>query len=321
VITPRLFRRALRGALRPRFLFLWACGSLLPAALAALPVLRVLSKLLDHAPRAREFTSKLDSGALTDLLRQLAEDASALQGGATAALLMALLVGPALAGAALVLAREQGPYGFRALLAGMGEHYGRMVRLALFGFVPLGIAASLSAVAARGARNAATRALTETQAVRGGRAALAVALVLLFLAQLTLDASRAFFAVQPHRRSAVLAWWSGVRLVLRQPLRAIGLGLMTVVAGTAAAAVLLLLRLRIPQSGPTTVALAFLLAELAAAAIGWHRAARLIGFANLARADLADRERRAAEAAVRPLDGSLSPESPSGTQPPLATPR
>jgi hypothetical protein len=321
VITPRLFRRALRGALQPRFLGLWACGSLLPAALAALPMLRVFSRLFDRAPHAREMVSRLDAGVLTDVLRQLAEDAPALQGGATAAVVMALLVAPALAGAALVLGREQGPSRMRALLCGMGEHYGRLFRLALFGLVPLGVAAVLSGAALRGARNAALRAATETQAVRGGRAALVAAVVLFFLAQLTLDAGRAAFAAQPHRRSAVLAWWSGVRLVVRQPLRAVGLGLITLVAGAGAASIFLVLRLRIPQSGPWTVALAFLLAELAAAAIGWHRAARLIGFADLGRADLAERECRGAEAAVRPQDGSLSPPPPSGTQPPLATPR
>jgi hypothetical protein len=313
VITPRLYRRSLRRALQVPFLFLWVVGALLPAAVAVLPFGRMLSDLLDRSPRARELVVRLDSGTLADVLRQLPESAPALRTGATVAILVSLLVAPALAGAALAAARSDEPLRLRALLAGAGEHYGRLLRIALLGVVPLGVAAAVSGALFAVARRSASSAITETQAVRSGRLALAAAILLFFLAQLTLDAGRAFFAAQPHRRSAVLAWWSGVRLVARQPLRSAGLGAITLAAGVAVAAVLLLVRLRVPQSGPGTVLLAFLLAELATAALGWNRAARLFGFADLARADLAERERGAAETAVRPQDGSLSPGSASGT--------
>jgi hypothetical protein len=321
VITPRLYRRSLGRALQVPLLLFWVAGALLPAAIAVLPFAQILSELLDRSPRAGELVIRLDSGTLADVLRKLPGSAPALRTGATVAIVVSLLVAPALAGAALAAARSDGRLGIRALLAGAGEHYGRLFRIALLGTVPLGVAAAASGALFGAARRSASTALTESQAVRGGRLALAGALVLLFVAQLTLDAGRAFFAAQPHRRSAVLAWWSGVRLVARQPLRSAGLGAIALAAGGVAAAVLLLVRLRVPQSGPGTVLVAFLLGELATAALGWNRAARLFGFTELARADLAERERRAAEEGVRPPDGSLSPPAPSGTQPPLATPR
>ena len=125
------------------------------------------------------------------------------------------------------------------------------------------------------------------------RLSMLAAAVLFFVAQLTIDAGRAHFAAEPHRRSAFFAWWSGVRLLLRRPLRVLGFGLVTAMAGSGVAAGFLLLRFRIHQAGPATVLVAFLLAELAAASVGWSRAARLIGLAELVRADAADRERAA----------------------------
>ena len=301
MITPRLNRRALGHALQWRLLALFAAGTFLPTLLALAPVSRLLGGLLDRSPRAKELVASLDSHALTDVLRQLADAPTlgALSTGFSAATVAAVLLAPFLAGAALSVARADETVRTRALFAAAGEHYGRLLRLVLVGLVPLGIAAGLSGLLFRAAGEAARHALTEAQAVRASRLALAGSVVLVFAAQLTLDAGRAMFAAEPHRRSAVLAWWSGLRLVVRRPLPSAGLGLATIVAGGGVALALLLFRLRIRQAGPGTVFAAFVLAQLAAASIGWHRAARLVGFAELARADAADRERRSAFA-MRP---------------------
>jgi hypothetical protein len=301
VITPGLYRRSLWHALQFRLLLFYAAGALLPALLAAIPVFRVLSPLFDHSPRAKELVAALDSHAAIDVLRQLgdAQTSGNLAAGFTAAIVAALLVGPFLAGAALLVARADETVRTRALLASAGEHYGRLFRVALAGLVPLGIAAALSGVFFRAAGSAAERALTESQAARGGRLAIAGTLLLFFLAQLCVDAARAMFAAEPWRKSALLAAWAGARLIVRRPVRSAGLGLTTLLAGGGLAFVLLLLRLRVPQTGTASVLLAFAIAQLAAASIGWHRTARLVGFAELARADSADRERRSAFA-MRP---------------------
>jgi hypothetical protein len=296
VITPRLFRRSLGHAFQARLLLLFVVGSLVPAALAALPVLRFLSPLLDHSPRANDLAASLDSHTVTDLLRQLNEPtaAGAVATGFGVAAAFAFLIGPFLAGAALIVARAEGTVRTRALLASAGENYGRLLRVALVGLVPLGAASALSGTFFQAARTAAERAITESQAVRGGRLAILGTLVLLFVAQLCVDAARGMLAAEPYRQSALAASWAGLRLVVRRPLRSLGLGLATLLVGSGAAFALLLLRLRIPQAGAGSVFAAFVLAQLAAAGIGWHRAARIVGFADLARADAANRERRSA---------------------------
>jgi hypothetical protein len=105
-----------------------------------------------------------------------------------------------------------------------------------------------------------------------------------------------------------------LRLLVRRPLRSIGLGLATLVAGGGVALVLLLVRLRLPQTGAGAVLLAFFLAQLAAASVGWHRTARIVGFAELARADAADRERRSAFAMLPPEPLSPAPVPALGTR-------
>ena len=89
----------------------------------------------------------------------------------------------------------------------------------------------------------------------------------------------------------------------------LGFGLVTAIAGAGLALAFLLIRLRIHQVGPASVLIAFLLAELATASIGWDRAARLIGFAELVRDDAADRERTART--MRPASRPLPPLEPS----------
>ena len=94
-------------------------ASLLPAALAAFPVLRFLSPLLDHSPHARNLVASLDSHTALDLLHQLGEAPaiSALGTGFVVAVFSAFLAGPFLAGAALIVARADDTVRAGALLA------------------------------------------------------------------------------------------------------------------------------------------------------------------------------------------------------------
>jgi len=109
VITPRLYRRSLGHAFQVRLLLLYVVGSLIPAIFAAMPLRRVLSNLLDHSPRAKDLVAALDSHAAIDILRQFgdAQTSGSVATGFATAIVAALLVGPFLAGAALLVAREE----------------------------------------------------------------------------------------------------------------------------------------------------------------------------------------------------------------------
>jgi hypothetical protein len=316
VITPRLYRRSLGHAFQVRLLLLYVVGSLVPAMLVAMPVHRAASRLLDHSPRARDLVAALDSHAAIDILRQVADGptSASLSAGFISAVIAALLAGPFLAGAALLVARADETVRTRALLASAAENYGRLFRVALVGLIPLGLVGAISGGFFKAASNAAEHALTESEAARAGRLAMVGTLLLVFLAQLCVDAARAMFAAEPYRRSAVLATWAGLRLLVRRPLRSIGLGLATVAAGGGMALLLLLVRLRVPQTGTGSVIVPFVLAQLAAGSLGWHRTARIVGFAELARADAADRERHSAFATLPPEPVPQAPVPALGTR-------
>jgi hypothetical protein len=158
--------------------------------------------------------------------------------------------------------------------------------------------------------------LTETAADAHLRNAVVVSAVAFFLAHLMVDAARAQFAAEPTRHSALAALWSAARLVVRRPLRALGVGAIGTAAGLGTAAVLMALRLRIDQSGMLRIGAAWLLAQMAHLAIGWGRAARIFGLAELTRADAADQARTFQLEPPTTSPPAAPPRSPSETSPP-----
>jgi|GEM_PF-1513031 len=295
MITPGLIRRSLGRGLQWRFLLLWMVALFVPTLIALRPIAGFLGHQLDQWPRAKEVVATMDGATFVEVLRQLGENGAntAIQAGFAGAALTLLFLTPALAGAALALARSDETLRFTALLRGAGEGYGKMLRLgALVALIPLGIAAIPTAVAFKLANQAGEKALLESQAALGARAALLVAAISYFLAQLILDAARAHFAAQPERRSAFLCWWNGVKLLFRQPGKMLAIGAATSLFGLGLAALLLVLRLRIFQGGPGGIVLAFMLAQLAVASVGWVRASRMIALTELVRADALDRTQR-----------------------------
>jgi hypothetical protein len=293
VITPGLFRRSLRRALRWRLLLLWWAALAVPGAIAAAPVFAFFRAHLDRATSARDVVAWMDGATLLELARQLGEDGAGhsilfAMGAAVAAL---LVCAPFVAGAMVASARGDESLPFPRLLAAAGELYGRMLRTSVAGVIPLGAGVALALGAFRLAADAANRAATETAADRGYLAAGCAGLGAVFVAHLLVDAGRAQFAVVPGRRSAAAAIWSGLRVVFRHPARALGIGALGAAAGLGGGLGLMAIRLQIAQSGPLSLALAWLLAQGAQIAIGFGRAARIEGLAELTRADAAERLR------------------------------
>ncbi len=293
MITPRLLRRSLRRGAQWRLLLLWWASLLVPSALVALPAFAFLRDQLDHSTRAAQSVAWLEGATLVELLRQVGQPgpAAALGWGAAAAAICLFGVSPFVAGATVAAARSDAPLRLRALMAGGGELYGRMLRTLLAGLVPLGVGSAAAAGLFRLAARANESATTETAANRNLLFAAGCAALAFFVFQLVVEAARAQFAADPGRRSAVLALWSGARLLVRRPGRAFAVGAVGAVAGLGAALALMALRLQVVQSGAAGIALAWLLAQAAQAAVGWGRASRILGLAELSRADAAARAR------------------------------
>jgi hypothetical protein len=280
-------REGFRRATRWRLLLLCAVFTAIPAALATIPIWRLLAGLLSHAPRAELLASGLEGTWLPDLARAMADSP---QGHATpawllSALVVALLLAPALAGAMLAEAGSIHRLPFRPLLTGAGRYYARMVRMAVVGAIPLGLAGIGTALFSKSTAKAVGRMVTEGAAVSRTRWSFLAIGVIFFLAHLTLDAGRARLAARPDRRSALVAWLSGTWLVLRHPVASLAVGLAGALAGPVLGLLVMAFRERLPSGPRWAVVAGVLLAQVAAMAVGYGRAVRLAGLTRIARID------------------------------------
>lgn len=276
--------RATRPALQWRLLLWWALLLLLPTAVAALPLWQMLSANFDHSLYAAHLAERLDMLAFADLLSSFREHyATAVGGGATVALVLTLLLSPLLGGMTIAAARSPVRLGFLALPAGGAREYGRLLRMLVWAVVPLGIAGAVGGAFVKMAGHAAEAAILESDAVHAAHLATAGMAILLLLAHATVDAGRAVLAADPRRKSAVLAWWAGVKLLVRRPLAVLGAYLAVTLAGLAVAAALALARMHVPALGAFGTPAAFVLMQLAVIALGWMRSARLFALLELAR--------------------------------------
>jgi hypothetical protein len=325
VITPRIYRRSLRKAMQWRLLFLWWASLLVPGAIAAMPVAAFLGANLDHSTRANDIVAWMDGSTVIDLLHSLGDSgaaaAAALRAGTIGAVLTLLFIAPFMAGAMVTAAHSDEPLPLQRLLAGAGEMYGRMLRTALCGLLPLALGVGLAAAAFKMASKANEHAIWERDAISRLHQASIAAAILFFVFHLLVDGARAHFSAEPSRRSAVAALWGAVRLLVRRPLRMLALGAAGSIAGLGIAALLMLLRLRVEQAGTFSIAMAWVLAQAAHVSVGWGRGARIFGLAELLRADTAERAR-----AFRMEPPASSPpalvqsETLEALAPPLATP-
>src|SRR5207248_1910935 len=202
-------------------------------AIAAAPCFLFLEKHLSHWTGASRAVAWLDGATFLELARQLRENSTSENIGLDlgAAALAMLLISPFMAGAMVTAARSDEPLPLSRLLAGAGELYGRMLRTFLVGLVPLAAGSGLAWLALKIATKVNERAIWETTANRNLLLALVASAALVFLGHLIVDAARAQFAADPLRHSAVLALWSALRLILRQPLRALAVGALGALAG------------------------------------------------------------------------------------------
>jgi hypothetical protein len=274
-------KNAARAALQWRLLVLWLGAVLLPTLLLALPFWITLSAVLDHSVRAPELARALDVLSLTDILDELRRNALAVKTGGLAAIALTLLLSPFLTGAIATAGRAHETARFRELFAGGVAEYPRMFRMLLWSIVPFGLALAVGGALADAADDYAQEAILAADADRWSSLATCATVLLLMLANLTLDAGRAQLAIDRRRRSAVKAWWSGLKLLLRRPGPMLGCYAVLTVGGLLLAALLAVARLQVEGSNAWLLAAAFVLTQLIALAVAWMRAARLFALMTL----------------------------------------
>jgi hypothetical protein len=276
---------AMRAAMQWRLMLWWALLLLLPTIVASLPVWQMLGASLDHSVHAARLAERLDMLAIADLISSARDRyAAAIGAGGMVALALTLLLSPLLAGMTIHAARAAKRPGFNDLLAGGAHEYLRMFRMLVWSVVPLAIAGVLAGVAFKLAGKAAETAILESDADRASHIAMVVAAVVFALVHATIDAGRALLANERRRRSAIVAWWGGVKLMVRRPLSLLGVYVAVTGIGLLLAFLLALARLHVPALGAGGTAAAFLLTQLAVLVLGWMRSARLFAMMALVRA-------------------------------------
>ena len=293
-LTGRLFGQlsdAGRKALQWRLLLLWLLGLALPLLLLCLPLWLALAGPLDHSLLGKQLVDGFDAAVYIEVLMGLARRGQAASAGIGAMLVFLLLL-PWLTGIAMTAARSTQRLGFGPLLKGGLTEYGPMARLWLWAVVPLGLAGALGGGVLYLVKQQALTMTLAADAAHLRQAALGFSALLLLLAFATLDAARAQWLIEPRRRSVILAWWRGARLLVRRPGRVL-LYLLLTGFGLALAAVLGWLRVQLPPVSGLSFALALLLGQTLTLVLAWMRCARLFALVAAARDDRFGRDGRA----------------------------
>ncbi|KQV78542.1 hypothetical protein ASD15_22315 [Massilia sp. Root351] len=273
--------RAARAALQWRLLALWTIALLLPTLALALPFWSHFSASFDHSVHAAALAQRLDLSNIADLMSDPGRNPLAMKLGAGCALLLTLLLSPLLTGAVATAARFGGTPAMRDLFAGAVAEYPRMCRMLLWAVAPLGAALGLGGALQHLAGSGADSAITPDEGQVLRIAADAIAALLFALALATLDVGRAVLAADRRRRSAVIGWWHGLRLLARRPGAMLGSYLAISLAGLAAVAALGLARIHLPHVGTAGFLWALLLTQAIAMLLAWMRAARLFALIGI----------------------------------------
>ncbi len=273
---------ALLGAMQWRLWLLWIVITGLCALIGALPVWKWLGGVLDHSLLGDAVGSGVAPELIIEALSGKDAPLAVLGAGIQFATVLMLLVSPLLAGATVAAARSRQTLGFGDLLRGGISEYGPMLRMLIWSIFPLGIAVVAAVIIMGVNETTHADAILASELDTGRRAGLIVGGTLWVLAHASLEAGRGWLAADARLRSALKAWWRGLKLLLRRPFAVLSVYLVTTVAGLSLAVLMVGVR----QHIDAFTGLGFVLAMLAGfgitAALAWSRIARLFGMQSLA---------------------------------------
>ena len=272
----------LRGALQWRLWLLWIGASLGCALIAALPTWNWLAEALNHSVQARAIANGEAPTLLLDLLLSRNAPHGVLGESTMIGAILMLLLSPLLAGATLTAIRSRSRPGFGDLLRGALSEYGPLLRMLLWSAIPLGLALLVMSVIIGANESAHEDAIVGAGLDTGRTVAFVVGGVLFVLAHASLEAGRGWLAADGRLRSALKAWWRGLKLLCRRPVAVLLAWLATTLLGLALALLFAWLRQFAGGAGLGGFLLAMLLGCGIAAGLACGRIARLYAMAALA---------------------------------------
>ena len=275
-------RDGVRGAMQWRLWLLWVAASLGCALIATLPAWNWLADAFNHSVHARTIANGEAPTLLLDLLLSRDAPLGVLGGSTRLATILMLMLSPLLAGATIAAIRARSRLGFGDLLRGAISEYGPMLRMLLWSAIPLGLALLVMSLIIAGNESAHEYAIEDSAAETGRNIAFAIGGLLFVLAHASLEAGRGWLATDARLRSALRAWWRGVKLLCRRPVAVLLAWLLTTLLGLALALLFAWLRQFADGAGLGGFTLAMLLGCGIAAALAIGRIARLYAMAALA---------------------------------------
>ena len=278
-----LLKKSASFALQWRLLLLWVLVLLVPTFIITLPLWRIISLQLNHSVLAGEFAQHLNMNAINDIISVMVDNKLLLQEAGVGALILTLLLSPLLSGAIITAARSPTSLPIGKLIHGGMTEYWRMFRMLICALIPFGIAGAIGSGVMHLADNYGEQAILQSDAEFASHAATAVMIILLVIADATLDAGRAQFINHANRCSVIIAWWRGLKLIVTRPLQTLGVYVAITLIGLIAAAVLALLRLKIGHIHLPGFILGLVLTQLLVVSLAWIKTARLFGLAAVSK--------------------------------------
>ena len=275
-------RSSLGRALQWRLWLLFVATSLLCALFATLPVWDWLAGLLNHSVDADAIAAGKAPALLLDALMSRDSPYGVLGENTVNATILMLLLSPLLAGATVAAARSRSKLGFGDLLRGAISEYGPMLRMLIWSIIPLGFGLVVASAIIAGNEKAHEHATLASEAATGRNIALWIGGLLFVLAHASLEAGRGWLAADGRLRSALKAWWRGLKLLCRRPVAVLLAWLATTLLGLALALLFAWLRQFTGGAGLGGFLLAMLLGCGIAAGLACGRIARLYAMAALA---------------------------------------
>ncbi|TFW14875.1 hypothetical protein E4L96_18740 [Massilia arenosa] len=274
---------AMKAALQWRLLVLWVALMLIPTAIAAVPFWTTLKGAFDNSVHASELAARLDAIAIADLQIAFKAQNGMITTSMILALIVTFLLSPLLSGMVATATRAPQPLRWRELVAGGLQQYPRMFYMLLWALIPMGIAMALYGIASGAAEEINDKAITPADAAGASRFAMVVFVLAVAFFHTTVEGGRAVLALDRRRVSPFKAWWDGLKLVLRQPVAAIGSWVIITAAALLIVGLLGVARLNANGAGAGAFWLAMLLTQVIALVIAWMRCARMYALVELAR--------------------------------------